>query len=828
VASLPAVFVELKATTTQFMSSFDQAKKVVNDFSSQSTTGLQKLEQIGKVAFVGLAGAATAFGGLAVKAALDGQAAHAQLVQAVQNSGTAFESVGGRVDAMSGQFAKLGFENDAVEAAMTRLVTATGDTKAAMDNMGLAADLARARHISLEDASSALGKVLAGNMRGMTAFGLSTKDAGGNTLTTADAIAELNQRFGGAGQAAANTYAGKLQAMNAEWHNMTESIGNMLLPVLADAAGAVAGVVGWFEKHRDAAIALGAVISGPLVIAMSAYIAKQAIAFAGSTIEMVKRVAGAIVSFLIPATEGEAAALTTAATAEAFFTAGLSVAAGIAAVVAMKAAMHASATNDVATSATGAAGAIDDLGGAETGLGTVTDNTTNSLKEQADAFAKLNGNSSAQGDLVLKLIGDQNSLDGANQRLKDSTGANSEATKQATQHTRDLAAANKDVKDAADAVTDALDKQTTAKKKLDDLMKPQTTKNIVSAQDAFQAAQDNVAKTSENLTDKQKALSDAIAKYGPNSKEAESAQWDYNAALRDAHTATNDLDTASQDLANTYRPTVGTVDDIKDATKEYGDATKVVTDAQGKQKDAQGKLNDVLADKDAITAAKTDTKNLADNTLAWQRATSDLNDDWAKLQDLISQHPELRDQLVSQVTQMKNNLPKGSDSKPLIDILTMLNQPIPPKSLAAAFFDSVPADSGAALLGMLVAPPGVTNPALIGGGLLGILGSAGPAAPKSAPTPAYQLPAFGVPIPPRASGGPVRAGMSYIVGENGPEPFIPSTSGTILPNSTLGGVSIGQVTITIPGYGGDVQALASAVRDELILLGKRNGPVGLS
>jgi hypothetical protein len=70
--------------------------------------------------------------------------------------------------------------------------------------------------------------------------------------------------------------------------------------------------------------------------------------------------------------------------------------------------------------------------------------------------------------------------------------------------------------------------------------------------------------------------------------------------------------------------------------------------------------------------------------------------------------------------------------------------------------------------------------------------------------------------------------MSYIVGENGPEPFIPSTSGTILPNSTLGGVSIGQVTITIPGYGGDVQALASAVRDELILLGKRNGPVGLS
>jgi hypothetical protein len=39
----------------------------------------------------------------------------------------------------------------------------------------------------------------------------------------------------------------------------------------------------------------------------------------------------------------------------------------------------------------------------------------------------------------------------------------------------------------------------------------------------------------------------------------------------------------------------------------------------------------------------------------------------------------------------------------------------------------------------------------------------------------------------RAAGGPVSAGNAYLVGENGPEPFLPSTSGTILPNSSLGG-----------------------------------------
>jgi hypothetical protein len=43
-------------------------------------------------------------------------------------------------------------------------------------------------------------------------------------------------------------------------------------------------------------------------------------------------------------------------------------------------------------------------------------------------------------------------------------------------------------------------------------------------------------------------------------------------------------------------------------------------------------------------------------------------------------------------------------------------------------------------------------------------------------------------LPARASGGPVLAGHAYMVGERGPEPFIPSTNGTILPSGA--GVSV--------------------------------------
>jgi hypothetical protein len=38
----------------------------------------------------------------------------------------------------------------------------------------------------------------------------------------------------------------------------------------------------------------------------------------------------------------------------------------------------------------------------------------------------------------------------------------------------------------------------------------------------------------------------------------------------------------------------------------------------------------------------------------------------------------------------------------------------------------------------------------------------------------------------KAEGGPVSGGSPYIVGEIGPELFIPSRSGTIIPNSDIG------------------------------------------
>jgi len=52
----------------------------------------------------------------------------------------------------------------------------------------------------------------------------------------------------------------------------------------------------------------------------------------------------------------------------------------------------------------------------------------------------------------------------------------------------------------------------------------------------------------------------------------------------------------------------------------------------------------------------------------------------------------------------------------------------------------------------------------------------------------------------RAMGGPVAGGTPYLVGEQGPELFVPHASGSIVPNHEMGGggLSIGQVTINTP------------------------------
>tara|TARA_R100001082_G_scaffold69944_1_gene39782 strand:+ start:1319 stop:3130 length:1812 start_codon:yes stop_codon:yes gene_type:complete len=77
----------------------------------------------------------------------------------------------------------------------------------------------------------------------------------------------------------------------------------------------------------------------------------------------------------------------------------------------------------------------------------------------------------------------------------------------------------------------------------------------------------------------------------------------------------------------------------------------------------------------------------------------------------------------------------------------------------------------------------------------------------------------------KAMGGPVAAGGSYLVGEKGPELFVPQQSGNIVPNHSLAGTT--NVVVNVDASGSDVQGnddsaaklgevIASAVQAEIV------------
>lgn len=96
---------------------------------------------------------------------------------------------------------------------------------------------------------------------------------------------------------------------------------------------------------------------------------------------------------------------------------------------------------------------------------------------------------------------------------------------------------------------------------------------------------------------------------------------------------------------------------------------------------------------------------------------------------------------------------------------------------------------------------------------------------------------FSIPglIPGKAVGGSVSSGKPYMVGERGPELFVPGRSGTIVPNNKLGGGGSANVVVNVDATGsrveGDSQqakqlgdAIGVAIRQELI---KQKRPGGL-
>lgn len=347
---LPPILVELKANAGEFMAKMGEARHEVAKLEHESAGHVAKFAAVGQAALLGLGGVAVGVGGMAVKAALEGEKAHAALAQAVKNTGGSMEAFEPRVEAVTAKFAKLGYTRDQLEQGLAAMTTALGSPTKALQNMGLAADLAAVKHVDLETASVAVAKALEGNLRPLKQLGIDLPVAAGGAKALAqahqqlqgatqklntflkihrDAVnanskshgtylqmvdkvhqaqAKLNavqgaatsitdgltKRIGGQAAAAANTYAGKLEAAKAQAENLMETLGNHLLPVIARLIGATTRLVEWFGRHTTTAKILAGVIGGLLVGAITVYLGTLAVATVRTIAHTVAVTAGTV------------------------------------------------------------------------------------------------------------------------------------------------------------------------------------------------------------------------------------------------------------------------------------------------------------------------------------------------------------------------------------------------------------------------------------------------------------------------------------------------------------------------------------------------------
>jgi hypothetical protein len=290
---------------------FEEAEKKGHGFLGMISGLGAAATGAGLAAFVGIAGES-------VKIALDGAQAQSNLEVAVKNSGQSFEEAKGKIDASYNSMAKLGFNADQTNVALTTLITATGSTAKATALMGQVADLARLKHMSLADAASAVAKIMGGSTRIVKQLGLNLNVQSGSATSVAKAhqaviaaeiklartqyevnnhilkgtkaqwalqdaqtavknaqdkynssahatttiLDAIQQKTKGAATGFSDTLPGKMQAFNAQITNMGKQLGEWLIPKLTVAAGWVSNFVGFLTRNKGAVADFGMAVAG--------------------------------------------------------------------------------------------------------------------------------------------------------------------------------------------------------------------------------------------------------------------------------------------------------------------------------------------------------------------------------------------------------------------------------------------------------------------------------------------------------------------------------------------------------------------------------------
>lgn len=259
-------------------------KGAIKEFENLKTAGQKASFAISKAALPAAAAVAglAAAGLSAAKAAADEELAMKRLATQITNSTRATTA---QITANEDFIARLQYSaavsDDDLRPALSSLVTATKDLNQAQRLLGVALDVSAATGQDLGSVSQALSRGFAGNMRSLAALSPELKTAVKNGADFSDVLKILEQNFGGASEAAANTAAGGLAKMQIALDDAQETIGLALVPYLTEFANGLAAAATWVKENTGLAIAFAVGVGGiatALLAAKGALVVYNAIA----------------------------------------------------------------------------------------------------------------------------------------------------------------------------------------------------------------------------------------------------------------------------------------------------------------------------------------------------------------------------------------------------------------------------------------------------------------------------------------------------------------------------------------------------------------------
>lgn len=226
-----------------------------------ATQGKESSDKFGESFLEGMKGMLASFAGFElIKTAFDGivkgaaelQDATNRVKVAADNAHLPWDQVADALTKAQQAGEKLGFTNAEVATAYGTLITRTGDTTKASDQLSTAQDLARFKHESLADAVDMTTRIYQANSKVLKQLGIDVSAHAGE-LEKQQAVQEAVNRLQGQAADYADSLTGKTAVLKAEISDLGAKIGTGLVPTLSTA-------LGFFVDHiKTIAIVVGSV-----------------------------------------------------------------------------------------------------------------------------------------------------------------------------------------------------------------------------------------------------------------------------------------------------------------------------------------------------------------------------------------------------------------------------------------------------------------------------------------------------------------------------------------------------------------------------------------